>query len=126
MATLIEWDNDVPAWPTLAAQAAAAEDILARAARALGAAGSLMTAPFAASFAGAVLDAGAPDPDNFAARAGASGTRRFAVHRNNVVVGLVERASPPLSSDGEDRRRGMFRGDGARLRRGSGRRARRS
>lgn len=31
--TLIEWDNDVPAWPVLAAQARAAQDILDRAAR---------------------------------------------------------------------------------------------
>jgi len=32
--TLIEWDNDVPDWPTLVAQAIAAEKILAGAARA--------------------------------------------------------------------------------------------
>jgi uncharacterized protein (UPF0276 family) len=32
--TLIEWDNDVPAWTTLAAEARAADDILARARRA--------------------------------------------------------------------------------------------
>jgi uncharacterized protein (UPF0276 family) len=29
--TLIEWDNDVPAWPVLAAEARAANAILARA-----------------------------------------------------------------------------------------------
>jgi uncharacterized protein (UPF0276 family) len=34
VATLIEWDNDVPDWPTLVAQAIAAEKILAGAARA--------------------------------------------------------------------------------------------
>jgi uncharacterized protein (UPF0276 family) len=34
VATLIEWDNDVPDWPTLVAQAAEAEKILAGAARA--------------------------------------------------------------------------------------------
>jgi uncharacterized protein len=33
IATLIEWDNDVPDWPTLRAQAVAAQSILARAAR---------------------------------------------------------------------------------------------
>jgi len=33
IATLIEWDNDVPAWPTLRAQAIAAQAILGRAAR---------------------------------------------------------------------------------------------
>jgi uncharacterized protein (UPF0276 family) len=31
--TLIEWDNDVPAWPVLAAEARAAKDILIRAAQ---------------------------------------------------------------------------------------------
>jgi uncharacterized protein (UPF0276 family) len=31
LATLIEWDNDVPAWPELAAEARAAETILSRA-----------------------------------------------------------------------------------------------
>ena len=34
LATLIEWDNDVPAWPVLRAEADAAEAILAQAARA--------------------------------------------------------------------------------------------
>jgi uncharacterized protein (UPF0276 family) len=34
IATLIEWDNNVPDWPTLAAQAVAAGNILKRAARA--------------------------------------------------------------------------------------------
>ena len=34
IATLIEWDNDVPDWPTLRAEAIAAHDILSRASRA--------------------------------------------------------------------------------------------
>ena len=34
VATLIEWDNDVPAWPVLRAEAAAARDILSRVTRA--------------------------------------------------------------------------------------------
>jgi uncharacterized protein (UPF0276 family) len=34
VATLIEWDNEVPDWPTLCAEAVAADDILARAPRA--------------------------------------------------------------------------------------------
>jgi uncharacterized protein (UPF0276 family) len=38
IATLLEWDNDIPDWPTLAAQAVAADDILAGAARASAAA----------------------------------------------------------------------------------------
>ena len=38
IATLLEWDNDIPDWPTLAAQAVAADDILAGSARASAAA----------------------------------------------------------------------------------------
>ena len=38
IATLLEWDNNIPDWPTLAAQAVAAEDILAGGARASAAA----------------------------------------------------------------------------------------
>jgi uncharacterized protein len=34
IATLIEWDNDVPDWPTLRAEAVTARDLLARASRA--------------------------------------------------------------------------------------------
>jgi uncharacterized protein len=34
IATLIEWDNDVPDWPTLCAEAVAARDILSRSSRA--------------------------------------------------------------------------------------------
>jgi len=34
IATLIEWDNDIPDWPMLCAEAAAAERILAEASRA--------------------------------------------------------------------------------------------
>ena len=33
VATLIEWDNDVPDWPTLRAEAASAQDVLAAASR---------------------------------------------------------------------------------------------
>ena len=33
IATLIEWDNDVPAWPVLRAEASAAEAILTKASR---------------------------------------------------------------------------------------------
>jgi hypothetical protein len=44
-----------------------------------------VTAAFEASFAGALLDAATPVPDAIAAPA----ARRFAVHRNNVVAGLV-------------------------------------
>jgi hypothetical protein len=46
-------------------------------------------AAFEASFAGALLDAAAPVPDAIAAPDAQTATRRFAVHRNNVVAGLV-------------------------------------
>ena len=52
--------------------------------------------------------------------------KRFAVYRNNVVVGLVEALRAPLSRDRAHRRRGILRRDGAALRHGSIRRARRS
>jgi uncharacterized protein (UPF0276 family) len=33
VATLIEWDNDIPDWPTLRAEAASAQDVLSAASR---------------------------------------------------------------------------------------------
>ena len=48
-----------------------------------------MAAAFEASFARALLDAAAPIPDAVAAADLPTATRRFAVHRNNVVAGLV-------------------------------------
>jgi hypothetical protein len=44
---------------------------------------------FEASFAGALRDAAAPIPAAVAAPDGQTAARRFAVHRNNVVAGLV-------------------------------------
>jgi Putative DNA-binding domain len=46
-------------------------------------------AAFEASFAGALLDAAAPIPAAVAAPDTQTAARRFAVHRNNVVAGLV-------------------------------------
>jgi hypothetical protein len=48
-----------------------------------------MAAPFETAFAGALLDPEAPIPDSVTAHRTQTLTRRFAVHRNNVVVGLV-------------------------------------
>ena len=48
-----------------------------------------MAAAFEASFARALLDAAAPIPDAVAAADAPTATRRFAVHRNNVVAGLA-------------------------------------
>ena len=48
-----------------------------------------MAAAFEASFAGALLDAAAPIPAAVAAPDTQTAARRFAVHRNNVVAGLV-------------------------------------
>ncbi len=48
-----------------------------------------MAAAFEASFAGALLDAAAPTPGAIVAPDAQTAARRFAVHRNNVVAGLV-------------------------------------
>ena len=48
-----------------------------------------MPAPFEALFAAALLDAKQPVPQGITAPNAAVPTRRFAVHRNNVVAGLV-------------------------------------
>jgi hypothetical protein len=48
-----------------------------------------VTAAFEASFAGALLDAAAPVPEAVFAPERQTAARRFAVHRNNVVGGLV-------------------------------------
>jgi Putative DNA-binding domain len=49
-----------------------------------------MFAPFEASFARALLDAEQPIPNGITADNGANPARRFAVHRNNMVAGLVK------------------------------------
>lgn len=49
-----------------------------------------MHAPFETSFARALLDAEQPIPDGITAHNAVLRTRRFAVHRNNVVAGLVK------------------------------------
>ena len=49
-----------------------------------------MPAPFEASFARALLDPAQPVPGGVISDNGAMPARRFAVHRNNVVAGLVK------------------------------------
>lgn len=49
-----------------------------------------MTAPFKSSFARALLDPAQPVPREVITDNGAMPARRFAVHRNNVVAGLVK------------------------------------
>jgi hypothetical protein len=49
-----------------------------------------MVAPFEASFARALLDAEHPVPHGVFADNAANAARRFAVHRNNVMAGLVK------------------------------------
>ena len=49
-----------------------------------------MPAPFEASFARALLDPEQPVPGEVISDNGAMAARRFAVHRNNVVAGLVK------------------------------------
>lgn len=49
-----------------------------------------MSAPFETSFARALRDPGEPVPHSVTAESGPAATRRFGVHRNNVVAGVVK------------------------------------
>jgi hypothetical protein len=49
-----------------------------------------MTSPFQTSFAEALLDAGRPPPRGIVAPQAEVPARRFAVHRNNIVSGLMK------------------------------------
>lgn len=50
---------------------------------------TIVSAPFEASFARALLDPRAPIPFSVSTETGATPARRFAVHRNNLVAGLI-------------------------------------
>ena len=112
--TLIEWDNDLPAWPTLLGEARRAEraDRRDRGARSA-------PMPFEttiAAFAAALDDPSARPPAMTRGRFAAPDTRRFSVYRNNVAVGLIGalEARYPVSRRiaGDE----MFRAHGARVR----------
>jgi hypothetical protein len=51
---------------------------------------AILPAPFEVSFARALLDPQAPVPFSAGTENGAAPARRFAVHRNNVVAGLIK------------------------------------
>ncbi len=76
--TLIEWDNDVPDWPMLAAEAA------------LAARGSARGGVMQSAFAAAVLDPDLAVPDGLVDPQGRPAPLRFAVYRNNVAASLTK------------------------------------
>ena len=80
--TLIEWDNDVPQWPVLLAQARRADAILGTNRKGAG--------PVNTAFAAALLDPDIAIPAAVTGPDGGPATRRYSVYRNNVVVGLME------------------------------------
>jgi uncharacterized protein len=99
VATLIEWDNNVPAF------AAFAEEVI-RAKVALGVGPATARKPSSGArpskedcaldrrdaeddFAASLLDPEAPLPVSLSSADGRSVQRRFAVHRNNVAAGLI-------------------------------------
>lgn len=107
--TLIERDNDLPPLPVLLAEAAQAEATLVAARRAparpaagraaavrarpgkegAGAVAGATEAGWQSVWSAALLDPSQPPPPGLRAGAGAVVAQRLAVHRNNVVAGLV-------------------------------------
>jgi hypothetical protein len=86
--TLIERDNDIPALPVLLAEAAHADNILCRLAPMRHHEAVRMS--IHASFSDALLDPAAPCPPGLSSWNGSDPAQRFAIYRNNVVVGLVD------------------------------------
>ena len=90
IATLIEWDNDIPDWPTLARGGGrGARYSCRRRARVGGVRGRPWRQRSKPRSPDALLDAAAPVPDAVTAADAPTATRRFAVYRNNVVAGLA-------------------------------------
>ena len=93
--TLIEWDSNLPEWPILKAEAAAAQTILDRRAR-----GSLMPLEssqhelgplrYAAAFSSALTRPDLETPSLVIGPNGKRGTKRYNVYRNNVTVSLID------------------------------------
>ncbi len=109
--TLIEWDAEVPAWPTLMVEAQRADAILSdaaasrhepspparasypppvpAAAREAPRAGAGGDHASQAAFVQALLDTRHPVPSNLVDPEGQPSPRRFGIYRNNVVAGLI-------------------------------------
>ena len=86
--TLIEWDNDLPAWPALLGEARRAERVMA-AATAKARSASMPFEATISAFAAALGEPSAAPPAMTRGRLGAPDARRFSVYRNNVAVGLI-------------------------------------
>ena len=110
--TLIEWDNDVPDWPTLRDQAVVAENISSQP-RARQRRDSEHAGVFrGVACAGVARPAGA-GTSRYRGDGRGSPARRFAIHRNNVVVGLIKVAPGAFSRGRENCRRRVLCRDGA-------------
>lgn len=101
--TLIEWDNDVPALPTLMAECATVEAHLTdapaatrahpkmpeSAGRSRACDADTAVAAHQAVFAAALGDPDRPAPPTIARRSGQAGAKRFDIYRNNVVMASI-------------------------------------
>jgi hypothetical protein len=85
--TLIERDNDIPAFDVLFAEARVAEAMIEWQAAPAGDAPAVGSQ---SAFAGALLDMVGAVPADLIAWNGSDPGRRFAVHRNNVAVALID------------------------------------
>ena len=83
--TLVEWDNDIPAWPTLFAEAQAAEEPSCGSAAAMPRFTEMQGA-----FAGAVRRADRDLPEGVTSHSAEAPTRRFNVYRNNFYASLID------------------------------------
>jgi uncharacterized protein len=101
--TLIEWDNEVPAWPVLLAQCERAQGVLdTTAPLATRNAPTIAVSPALtfgesspvcarqADFARALLDPALPTPHGLRTWNASDPAARFAVYRNNVTVSLID------------------------------------
>jgi hypothetical protein len=100
--TLVEWDNNIPDWPILKAEAAAARTILDRHAH-MYKPGKAHAAhhehheqdygeqpSYAAAFSPALLDPDRATPVTVAGPNGKAARKRYNVYRNNVTVSLID------------------------------------
>ena len=86
--TLIEWDANIPPWHELAAEAVMADVLMG--VPEMNEARRVLSADRQREFAAALLDPERPTPSGIIGPDGDVCPRRFAVYRNNVVVGLTE------------------------------------
>ena len=119
--TLIEWDNDVPDWPTLRAEAVAAQRYSFRRVARVGGMRAPMPAPsFETSFADALLERRSADSARRRRRT-MPPFRRGALPSTATMwwPAWSKALENALSRGRENRRRGVLRRDGAGIRHGA-------